>query len=207
MTIAAAGLVDHAWWLGSRSAGILAYALLSLSVVLGIAMATRSAPTKFRPALRTAHARIALIALAALAAHGLMLLGDAWLHPGVAGILVPFALDYQPFWTGIGICAGYLTIALSLSYYVRRWVGPRRWRSAHRLIPVAWLMATGHVLGAGSDAGALWLQVPLAATVGSVALMLAYRWTGSRAPRPATPGHPSRPAPPARPMRPARSTR
>ena len=118
---------------------------------------------------------------------------------------MPFTLDYQPFWTGIGICAGYLTIALSLSYYVRRWVGPRRWRSAHRLIPVAWVLATGHVLGAGSDAGTLWLQVPLAATAGTVALMLAYRWTGSRAPRPAPPAPPPRPQHRTRPPHPVRN--
>ena len=157
--------LDHGWWLASRSAGVVAYLLLSASVVLGLAMALRLAPPRSAAVLRTAHERIALIALGAVAAHGLLLLGDGFLRPGLSGILVPFAMDYRPVWTGIGILAGYLAAGLSLSYYARQRLGARRWRAAHRLIPVAWAMAAVHVIGAGSDAGSLWLQVPLALTM------------------------------------------
>ena len=40
---------------------------------------------------------------------------------------------------------------LSLTYYARRRLGSRRWRNAHRLIPVAWALAAVHVIGAGTD--------------------------------------------------------
>ena len=161
-------VLDHGWWLASRSAGVVAYLLLSASVVLGLAMALRLVPPRSAAVLRTAHERIALIALGAVAAHGLLLLGDGFLRPGLSGILVPFAMDYRPVWTGIGILAGYLAAGLSLSYYARRRLGARRWRTAHRLIPVAWAMAAVHVIGAGSDAGSLWLQIPLALTIALV---------------------------------------
>jgi methionine sulfoxide reductase heme-binding subunit len=172
--------LEHAWWLASRSAGVVAFLLLTASVVLGLAMALRVLPPRARPALVAGHERIAVAALAAVAAHGILLLGDPWLHPGLAGLLVPFAMSYRSFWTGLGVCGGYLAAALSLTYYARRRIGARRWRRAHRLIPIAWALAAAHVLGAGTDAGQAWLLAPLALGVGLVAVIVAYRVAGGR---------------------------
>jgi methionine sulfoxide reductase heme-binding subunit len=188
--------LDHAWWLASRSAGVVAYLLLSAAVVLGLAMALRIAPPRMTPLLRAVHERIALVALGALAAQGLLLLGDGFLRPGLGDILVPFAMSYRPAWTGIGILAGYLTATLSLMYYARHRIGARRWRAAHRLIPLAWAMAVVHVIGAGSDAGSLWLQVPLALTMSLVLTLLGYRLLGGLPARGAPPRRRA-PAPPA----------
>ncbi len=168
-------VLAHAWWLASRSAGIVAYVLLSLGVVIGLAMALRLAPVRLRGALRLGHERIALLALAAIAAHGLLLLGDPWLRPTIAQLVLPLSLDYRPFWTALGICAADLAAVLSLSYYARRRIGSRRWRQAHRLIPIAWGLAALHVIGAGTDAGQLWLQAVLAATIAAIISLLAAR--------------------------------
>jgi sulfoxide reductase heme-binding subunit YedZ len=170
-----ADTLDHGWWLASRSAGIVAYLLLSVSVVLGLAMALRLAPPRATALLRTAHERIALIALGGVAAHALLLLGDGWLRPSLTDVLVPFTMSYRPAWTGLGILAFYLTAGLSLTYCARRRIGARRWRTAHRLIPVAWAMAAVHVLGAGTDAGGLWLQVPIALTMALVIALVGQR--------------------------------
>jgi sulfoxide reductase heme-binding subunit YedZ len=196
--------LDHGWWLASRSAGVVAYLLQSASVVVGLAMALRLAPPRYSAVLRTVHERIALLALGGVAAHGLLLLGDGWLHPGLGGILVPFAMGYRPVWTGLGILAGYLAAGLSLTYYARRRIGARRWRTAHRLIPVAWAMAAVHVIGAGTDAGSLWLQVPIALTMAMALTLLGHRILAgraaatpkaARAPRPHRPARESAPAP------------
>jgi sulfoxide reductase heme-binding subunit YedZ len=167
--------------------------------------------------LRAVHERIALVALGATAAHGLLLLGDGWLHPGLGGVLMPFAMDYRPVWTGLGILGGYLAAGLSLSYYARRRIGARRWRTAHRLIPIAWAMAAVHTIGAGTDAGSLWLQVPLALTMSAVLTLLGHRvLTGHpardarrprrRAPVPAAAAAAAPTEPMARPPRPATAT-
>jgi hypothetical protein len=94
---------DSAWWLASRSAGIVAYLLLSAVVLAGLAMALRLGSTGVRRSLRAVHEQLALLALGATAAHGLVLLGDPWLKPGLSGLLVPFASSYRPFWTGLGV--------------------------------------------------------------------------------------------------------
>ena len=112
-------------------------------------MAARLVPVTARADLRVLHERIALLALGAVCAHGLLLLPDGWLRPGLHELLIPFTTSYRPVWTGLGICAAYLAAGLSLSYYARRRLGARRWRDAHRLIPVAWALAAVHVIGAG----------------------------------------------------------
>jgi methionine sulfoxide reductase heme-binding subunit len=183
--------LDYPFWLASRSAGVVAYLLLSGSVVLGLVMAARLVPVKARADLRVLHERIALLALGAVGAHGLLLLPDGWLRPGLHELLIPFTASYRPVWTGLGICAAYLAAGLSLSYYLRRRLGARRWRNAHRLIPVAWALAAVHVIGAGTDVVSLWLQVVLAITIAAVLVLLAQRWWLGRTARPAPP-----PAPP-----------
>ena len=82
--------------------------------------------------LKALHEHTALAGLVAIAIHGITLLGDRWLHPGVTGILVPFSMGYRPVFTGLGILAGYLAAALGLTFYARRRIGPRLWRKAHR---------------------------------------------------------------------------
>ena len=132
--------LDYSWWLASRAAGITAYLLLSLSVTGGLVMALRIAPPRLRAAVRVAHERIALLALGSIAVHGLLLLGDSWLKASVVNVLVPFTMPYRPFWTGLGILAAYGAAGLALTFYVRRRLGARRWRAAHRFIPVAWAL-------------------------------------------------------------------
>jgi hypothetical protein len=121
------------WWLVSRASGIVALVLISLSVVIGLAMAAK---VLRRPSLKRAGARLhehmALTGLAAIGVHGLALLGDNWLKPGWRGITVPFALSYRPGFTGIGIIAGYLAVLLGPSFYLRRQIGARRSRALHR---------------------------------------------------------------------------
>jgi len=189
--------LDYGWWLASRSAGIVAYLLLSAAVLLGLAMALRIGSPRVRRASRGIHEQLALVALGATAAHGLLLLADPWLRPGLSGLLVPFASEYRPFWTGLGVLGGYLAAGLSLTYYARARLGARRWRKAHRFIPIAWAMAALHVAGAGTDAVSLWLQVPLALTAALVLALLAERWRGARRARPAVPR--PEPAPPVAP--------
>jgi methionine sulfoxide reductase heme-binding subunit len=177
-----ADTLDHGWWLASRAAGIVAYLLLSASVLLGLAMALRLVPPRATAVLRAAHERLGLLALGAVATHALVLLGDGWLRPHVTDLLVPFVMDYRPVWTGLGILAFYVTAGLSLTYYARRRIGARRWRTAHRLIPIAWAIAAVHVIGAGTDAGSLWLQVPIALTIALVLAFLSERLLAGRAP-------------------------
>jgi len=104
------------------------------------------------------HEHGALVGLGPIAVHGLALLGDPWLHPGVKGLTVPFAMSYRPLFTGLGILAGYLAALLGLSFYARRRIGVKLWRRLHRATVLVWVLGVIHTLGAGSDAATQWLR-------------------------------------------------
>ena len=59
---------NYVWWLAGRSAGFVAMALITCSVILGLAMAARVIPTTRRRDAVRLHQHLALIALGAIAA-------------------------------------------------------------------------------------------------------------------------------------------
>lgn len=166
----------HGWWLASRAAGVVALALVTASTLLGLATATRPRRVRRRAArLVTLHEQLALTGLVAIAVHGVTLLGDPWLRPGLAGIALPGAIGYRPLFTSLGIAAGWLAATLGLSYYLRGRLGVRRWRAIHRVALAAWALALVHTLGAGTDAGSAWLRWPLLGSAALVLVLLARR--------------------------------
>ena len=176
--------LEYLPWLTSRSAGIVAFALVSCSVVLGLLTAARLVPRRFVVRARGWHEQLAVVALGAVALHGAALLFDGWLDAAPLDLVVPFRMDQAPFWTGLGVLAAWLAVALGLTYYVRRRVGPRRWRLAHRATPVVWMLGALHALGAGTDAGTLWLRGLVIGSASLIVGLLVVRWW--REPAPAT---------------------
>lgn len=164
------------WWLISRASAVLALVLVSLSVLMGLSMAARAIP---RPAWKRAiarlHEHVALAALAAVGVHGLSLLGDGWLKPGLRGIAIPFAMHYRPAFTGVGIIAGYLMVLIGPTFYLRRRIGAARWRKLHQVGAAIWLLSVAHTLGSGSDASAMWLRGVVLFPVVPMAYLLALR--------------------------------
>ena len=165
MTATTQTLAQHGWWLASRASGVVALALVTISVGIGLAMAGKLArkPGANRK-LVAIHEQTALAGLVAICVHGLTLLGDPWLNPGLAGIVVPFTMAYKTFFTGLGIIGGWLAALLGLSFYVRRRIGPAFWRKAHRATIVVYALGVIHTLGAGTDASSPWLYWPIALT-------------------------------------------
>ena len=168
--------MEYAWWLASRASGIVALSLISLSVMLGLAMAGRvSREPKLRRAMIAVHEHAALAALIAIAVHAITLLGDKFLKPGPVGILVPFQMDHEPLFTGLGIVAAYLAAALGLSFYFRRRIGAKRWRSLHKATILVYVLAVVHTLGAGSDAGTPWLRAQIVLTGAPILFLFVMR--------------------------------
>jgi methionine sulfoxide reductase heme-binding subunit len=176
---------NYPWWLASRAAGIVAFCLISAAVLLGLFMASN---VYRRPGLKgrlvKVHEQIALTALVAIGAHGVLLLGDAWLRPGISGIAIPFTIAYRPLWVGLGILAGYLALLLGPTYYLRRRIGAKRWRQVHRATVVVFALAVAHSLGSGTDGASLWMRTLAIGSATAVAVMVAIRYR-RKAPRPA----------------------
>ena len=181
--------MDYAWWLASRASGIVALVLIALSVAIGLGMAARAFRKPGLPKVMIAiHEHAALAALVAIAVHGITLLGDSWLNPGPVGITVPFAMEYKPLFTGLGIVAGYIAAILGLTFYVRRRIGTKRWRNLHRLTPVVYVLGVTHTVGAGTDAGEPWLMALLIATGTPILYLGVMRALPAERPAPARAG-------------------
>lgn len=158
--------LDYGWWLASRATGIVALLLVTASVLIGLLMASGLLK---RPGLKRSlvafHEHTALVALVLIAVHGITLLGDRTLNPGPIGILLPFATPYRPSYTALGIISGYLVAALGLTFYMRKWIGGKRWRQMHRATVVAYVLGVAHAIGAGSDASIPAVRFGLVASV------------------------------------------
>ncbi len=198
ITTLATAAGPHLFWLASRAAGIAALILSSMGVCVGVLMGTRFRARRGAE-LRVAHEALSLATLAAIAVHGLTLLGDGFLRPSLADIAIPFVNSYKTFWTTAGIVSFWALALLGLSYYMRGRIGVQRWRRLHRLAALAWVLGLAHSLGEGTDAGQTWFLAMVAITTVPALLALgavwARRWTAAspgearppaRRPRPAT---------------------
>jgi sulfoxide reductase heme-binding subunit YedZ len=168
--------LQQLWWLSARASGVVALVLVTFSVGLGLAMAGRLLRRPGWPRIATkVHEQLAVTGLVAIAVHGITLLGDQWLHPGPAGIAIPFVLGYRRAFTGLGVIAAWLAALLGLSYYLRRRIGTKRWRTAHRATFLVYVLGAVHALGSGTDGGARWLRGFVALSALAIGLLLARR--------------------------------
>jgi sulfoxide reductase heme-binding subunit YedZ len=168
----------HVLWITSRAAGSAALVLASLGVCAGLLMGGRFVRGRGID-LRAAHETLSIATLVAIVVHAVALLGDSFLHPGVADITIPFVSGYKTVWTTIGIFAGWATILLGLSFYARRWIGQRRWRSMHRFTVLAWGLGVIHSLGEGTDAGQAWFLAMTGIVVVPALALLVARMSGA----------------------------
>jgi sulfoxide reductase heme-binding subunit YedZ len=170
-------VLPHLLWITSRAAGSAALVLSSIGVSIGLLMGGRLVRARGLE-LRSAHETIAIATLVAIVLHAVALLGDSFLHPSLADITVPFASGYKTVWTTIGIVAGWSTIALGLSFYARRRIGQKRWRSIHRFTVLAWWLGVIHSLGEGTDSGQTWFLVMTGVVVVPAIVLFVARMSG-----------------------------
>jgi sulfoxide reductase heme-binding subunit YedZ len=162
----------HIYWIVSRAAGIAALMLSSASVGLGVTMAGRFVRRPVRD-LRIAHEALALATIAALAVHGLSLVGDGFIGMSLTDVSVPFASSYKTLWTTMGIVGAWLLVLLGLAYYARTRIGPARFKVLHRFTLLGWVLGVAHSLGEGTDAGVSWFLVSVGAVgIPAIALVL-----------------------------------
>ena len=138
-------------WLVARAAGLIAFALLTLSTWLGLAMSTRILGTRRQRSLLGWHRTLVWTALSMVVLHAGALLFDPVLHFGLPAILVPFAAPWHAGAVAMGAVAGWLSLMLALSFRARRWIGQRTWRLLHYASFGAFGLALMHAFSTGTD--------------------------------------------------------
>jgi predicted ferric reductase len=144
---------DSIAWYVARSSGITAWVLLSIDMFLGISTATRIAGRKTPSRwLLSVHRFTGGLAVTFVAVHIAGLMADHFVPFGWRQVLVPFASGFRPAAVAAGIVAMYLLAAVELTSLLMHRLPRRFWRAIHSTSFVLYLMASGHVFAAGTDA-------------------------------------------------------
>ena len=166
------------WWFVTRSAGIIAYLLLWFSMVWGLAV-----PSKLlKPVLDQTftvdfHEFISLLSIGFTLLHVFVLMIDRFLPYTLLQILIPFLSPYRPFWVGMGVIAFYISLLVTVTFYMRSKIGMQTFRSIHMLSLLGYLGVTLHGLYAGTDSPLVAMQLLYKGTALVVIFLTAY-WLG-----------------------------
>lgn len=171
------GESPKAYWYLSRSSGIAAYALLWVSMAMGMLISNKMAlmwpggPTAFE-----VHQYTSLLGLNIGLFHALILLGDRYINYRLVQILVPFeSANYEPFAVGLGQTAFYVLVLISVSFYIRKLIGHRLWRVVHYVSFAGFLLVAFHGWLAGTDSGTPLAGAIYLASGVSLLFLLVYR--------------------------------
>ncbi|MDO5745883.1 MAG: ferric reductase-like transmembrane domain-containing protein [Micrococcaceae bacterium] len=158
--------MDNALWALGRTSGMIALALFTLSVVLGILTGSgRALPGLPRFSVVLLHRNISLLATVFLGLHVGTLLLDSYAKLTLGDLVVPFMGSYRPFWQGLGTVALDLVLAVIITGLLRHRLGLRAFRAIHWLSYVMWPIALAHGIGNGTEGRDSWFLVLAAASV------------------------------------------
>lgn len=138
-------------WLVARAAGLVAFGLMTISVILGLALSTKLLGGRRGKLLLGWHQTLMWTAFGMVVAHGIAVALDPTLHFGFVGVLIPGAAHWRPVPVAAGILTAWLLLLLATSFNVRRRIGQRRWRLLHYATFGAFGLGLYHALNTGTD--------------------------------------------------------
>ncbi len=176
--------LDSALWALGRGAGVVALALFTLSIVLGIVTRSgRRVPWLGRFGVSDLHRTAALTGTGLVLAHVGGLLFDPYAELRLVDLVFPFLAGYRPAWLGLGTLAVDLVGVITVVSLLRHRVGPRVFRLVHWATYALWPTAFLHALGSGTDGGATWFRVFAGVCLGLVVVAVGWRLAPSYAGR------------------------
>src|SRR5581483_7906608 len=186
LTTSLLGSEPKAFWYLARSTGVVAYVLLWLSLVFGLVVSNKMARLwNGGPTAVELHHFVTWLAIAFGLFHALILMGDSYIKSTLAQVVTPFAYTgYEPFWVGLGQIAFYLALLVAVSFYARKWMGYRAWRTLHYVSFVIYFLLTAHGFFSGTDTSTPAVLGMYIATSAAVYFLLIVRiFDAVRAPR------------------------
>lgn len=156
----APALANKTYWYLSRSAAFTSYALLSLTVLLGVSSSSAIwDKLNMRKLMTQMHQYVSLLVFPFLFFHLWGLYMDKSVPFGISNLLVPFTASYRAISTGLGVLTLYAWILLIISSYFREKIGVKAWRMIHMLSFPMFIAVTLHGLLTGTDSSKLWAKL------------------------------------------------
>jgi methionine sulfoxide reductase heme-binding subunit len=168
-----------ALWYAARASGVAAYLILSVVVCLGLSMGGKAQSKRWpRFSVEDIHRFGGLLVGSLITIHVATIAVDSFLPFSIVNLIVPFTATYRPLWTGLGIAAAEILLALAITNHYRKRLPYRFWRTAHYLNFAVWTLASLHGLMSGTDRGVWWLALIYGVCVASVLMLLLWRFGG-----------------------------
>lgn len=150
----------HIWWYITRASALIAWALMTMSVLWGILLSTRVMRRIDNPAwLQDLHRYLGGLTLFMVALHMVSLMLDGWLKFSLTETLVPFATDYKPLAVALGIISFYILVAVQGTSLIMNRLPRKFWKGLHYSSYVALLLVALHAGWSGTDVGSWWYRV------------------------------------------------
>ena len=162
-------------WYITRSAGLAAYLLMWLSVTWGLAVSSKILDNLLhRSFTYDFHQFLSLLALGFTGLHVVVLMFDKYLPYSVAQILVPFISPYRPVWVGIGVIGLYLSLLVTVTFYLRGRIGMKAFRVIHVASLLGYLGVLVHSIFSGTDSSLTSVLLLYAGTFLTTVFLMAY---------------------------------
>jgi sulfoxide reductase heme-binding subunit YedZ len=167
---------EKLWWYLSRSTGIVAWALLTASVLWGLLFSTKLLAGRPTPKwLLDLHRFLGALAVIFTGVHLATLVADSYTTFGLREILVPFAGTWKPAPVAAGVLAFYTLVAVEVSSLTMRRLPRRFWHAIHLTAFASFWAATVHGIAAGSDRTNRLLFGAYVAGAGAVVFLTTFR--------------------------------
>lgn len=149
----------HIWWYVTRSSAMIAWALMTLSVLWGILLSTRILQRVDNPGwLQDLHKYFGGMSLIMVGLHMISLMLDGFVAFTVPELLVPFATDFKPLPVALGIIAFYLLVAVQGTSLMMNRLPRRFWKALHYASYASIVLVAVHAGLVGTDVGTWWYQ-------------------------------------------------
>ena len=166
----------HIWWYLSRSAGIVAWIMLTASVLWGIVLATDLFPKRRRPAwLLAMHRWLAGLTFFFIAGHLVTLLFDSYAHFRPLDLVVPFASTWRPTAIAVGVVALWLLVAVEVTALAMKRLSKQWWRSIHIASYFVFWAVSIHGALAGTDTSKVLYTATAIVALAAVVFAASYR--------------------------------
>jgi predicted ferric reductase len=153
MTIALLGALNGKLsWYAARASGLIAWAVVTLSILWGLALSTRLIRRKGVPAwLLDLHKFLGTLSIVFVAVHVLALWADNFVYFGPRELFVPLASSWRPVAVAWGIAATYLVVAIQITSWMMKRLPRKLWHSVHLMSIPMFVLATVHGFSSGAD--------------------------------------------------------
>ena len=177
-------------WMAIRGSGIIAYLLLAGSTIWGLLISTKvlGRAVKAKP-VAWFHESLAIGSLVATGVHMYFLFNHDFIDFGYRAIFVPGASAWRPLPVALGVIGFYMMFVITVSFYVKKWIGQNAWRAIHMASFGTFVGAALHGMFSGTDTSNVVVLAMYVSSFAMVVMLMIIRIAQAT-----TPERPARPA-------------